>query len=155
MIRKKSRKEGRTLEIIRVGIMLPDKMFAGALVRGLSRECRNMTFLLEQPEYADLILTDEVCPQEYQKDRYLYLVNEPSRAEERVDLVFRYEDCRSIVNRLTHLYYLLTGRNLEYRGTTAFRVISFLGEAVASHRYVCRWAGCFRSSMVATVSICH
>lgn len=129
MIRKNSRKEGRTLEIIRVGIMLPDKMFAGALVRGLSRECRNMAFLLEQPEYADLILTDEVCPQEYQKDRFLYLVNEPSRAEERVDLVFRYEDCRSIVNRLTHLYYLLTGRNLEYRGTTAFRVISFLGEA--------------------------
>lgn len=122
----KKRKEVRTLEIIRVGIQIRDRGYAEALVRGLSRESRNMAFLLDETENTNLVLTDMAYPEEYKLDRYLYLVAGNEVAVDREDLIFRYEDCRSIVNRLTCLYYLLTGRNLEYQGTTVFRAISFV-----------------------------
>lgn len=114
--------------MMKVGIVLDDKDFANALARGLAGEGRRLHFSLpedgwEETAY-DLILTDRA-----QTDRrYVRLTS--SCDDQRVFegppySIFRYENAERFVHNLLFIYYLETGRNLEFTGDTRCKTLVF------------------------------
>lgn len=119
------------MERLKVGIAMKDGSFAAALVRGLSREAGNMLFtILCEPwktENFNLVLTDfeadEISDAGLNEGECIRLTS----AEEGEDAedIFKYEDCRTLVNRMIYIFYERTGRVAEYRGNSSYRVIVF------------------------------
>lgn len=116
------------MEIINVGIFLKDKCFAENLSRGLSAECRKMTFhLLNSPEVSgeyELILSDAMSCD----NRVIFLAK--SRSEENFTgdppfSVYRYKESDSLIQNLFFIYFRLTGKVISHRGNRRTKVLAF------------------------------
>ena len=116
--------------MMKVGVNLKDQDFARALVKGLAAEGRNIFFSLcdlndeaEDGDF-DLVVTDRVM----NAPHHIQLVK-CSEAAECLDgppyRIFAYEDARNFVSKLLHIYFLETGRNLEFSGDSRCKILVF------------------------------
>ena len=94
------------MEVVKLGIILKDKAFAKALVRGISRECGFIEIdISDNLEGIDLFITDTLTD----KENHIQLVN--SLEEEMFDQppfrIFKYRESRSLVKGLLFVFYNL------------------------------------------------
>lgn len=112
------------MEVVKLGIILKDKAFAKALVRGISRECGFIEIdISDNLEGIDLFITDTLTD----KENHIQLVN--SLEEEMFDQppfrIFKYRESRSLVKGLLFVFYKLTGHIVEFRGDYNSYTIGF------------------------------
>ena len=115
------------MEIIKVGIYHDDRVFARALAIGLARESRTIHFVLinnmDSKEELDLILSSR----ESDNPKVVQLVQnqELKQRDATPYRLFQYEESRSLIDDLLFIYFKMTGRVLEYRGTSKCRLLTF------------------------------
>lgn len=122
------------MEIIKVGIYHDDRVFARALAIGLARESRTIHFVLinnmDSKEELDLILSSR----ESDNPKVVQLVQnqELKQRDATPYRLFQYEESRSLIDDLLFIYFKMTGRVLEYRGTSKCRLLTFASDAGGS-----------------------
>lgn len=119
------------MEIIRVGILHKEEKYAKALAKGLSRESRSMSFCIlgNDAETAEcsLVLTDSessannvICLAENFHDERI--------TEDPPYRLFRYKNSRDVVNDLLFIYFKITGRTAELKGSGNTRLLTVLSQ---------------------------
>lgn len=128
------------MEIVKVGICLEDKTFAQAIAQGLARETSMMRFYLlnsiEEGTFCDMILSSETSRQE----NVVQMVRDWETAtgdmtavyDQPPYRVYRYRESTNLINDLLFIYYRLTGKTVEYRGTTTLQLLLFLADSGGS-----------------------
>lgn len=122
------------MEIVKVGIYHDDSLFAKALAVGLARESRSIQFVLmdnmDTTEALDMILSSR----EDVRPNVVQLVK--SRQQKQVEAapyrLYQYEESRALIDDLLFIYFKMTDRVLEYRGTCQCRLITFASDAGGS-----------------------
>ena len=122
------------MEIIKVGIYHDDSVFARALAIGLARQSRTIHFVLMKDMDCDDGLDLILSSRESQNPKAVQLVH--SRELERRDSnpyrLYQYEDSRSLIDGLLFIYFKMTDRVLEYRGSCSCAMITFVSDAGGS-----------------------
>lgn len=122
------------MEIIKVGIYHDDRIFARALAIGLARESRTIHFVLisnmDSEQELDMILSSR----ESENPKVVQLVHsqELKQRDATPYRLYQYEESRSLIDDLLFIYFKMTGRVLEYRGTCKCRLLTFASDAGGS-----------------------
>ena len=119
------------MEVIKVGICLEDRAFGEALAVGLAREAGSMRFFLlervSEGDFCDLILSsgseadDRVV--EMVRDSQAHNCTGPPPYK-----VYRYKETQNLISDLVFIYFRLTGKVIEHRGSSVCRLIVFLAD---------------------------
>ncbi len=122
------------MEIIRVGIYHDDSLFARALAIGLARESRSVRFVLmddmDTLEELDMVLSSK----EDGRPNVVQLVKsqQQKQLETAPYRLYQYEESRTMIDDLLFIYFKMTDRVLEYRGTCKCRLVTFVSDAGGS-----------------------
>lgn len=126
------------MEIIKVGICLEDKTFARAMAMGLARETSVMRFYLlnhiEEGDFCDLILSSEDSSQKnvVQMIRDWQPEDTGTVSDLPPYMIYRYRESTGLVNELLYIFYKLTGKVVEHRGSAGMQLLVFLSDSGGS-----------------------
>lgn len=119
------------MEIIKVGIYLKDRIFARALALGLARESRTMNFVLldnlDRKGDFDMILTWEDSGEK--RDVQLIWDKEAESLSSPPYRLYQYKESPAMIDDLLFIYFKMTDRVLEYRGSCKCRLVTFVSDA--------------------------
>lgn len=122
------------MEMIKVGIYHDDAAFARALAIGLARESRTILFVLmekqDTAEELDLVLSSERS----EKPEFVQLVHyqEMEHSDSPPYRLYQYKESRSLIDDLLFIYFKMTDRVLEYKGTCRCRLMTLVSDAGGS-----------------------